>query len=190
MRARDTIHSSRKNGTAQTSSKSVILMFWGGGGINGKRLWKLSLLRFLHKTSHAQNEGVISVPIDNFKGQHKRSGLKKVFPFALMMSQADTCHQATGFNTTWCFVAATVGVCWCVCVPLVPVAMSATFWKASRKAPVIAMVVLRQDKQKDTRFTTIYYQTKDPTASPCFLIMGPCRAFLIWSPTVQTNECQ
>lgn len=41
-------------------------------------------------------------------------------------------------------------LCLFVCVPLVLVAMSATFWKASRKAPVIAMVVLRQDKHKDT----------------------------------------
>lgn len=32
--------------------------------------------------------------------------------------------------------------------------MSATFWNASRKAPVIAMVVLRQGKHKDTHFSS------------------------------------
>lgn len=51
-----------------------------------------------------------------------------------------------------------VSVCLFVYIPLVLVAMSATFWKASRKAPVIAMVVLRQNKHKDTHFSATSQQ--------------------------------
>lgn len=52
--------------------------------------------------------------------------------------------------------------CVCGCLPLVPVAMSATFWNASRKAPVTTMVVLSHKKTANVNLTKqIKYYIRD-----------------------------